>query len=138
MAGGSPAASHFLLLRQKKVTKEKATPGSSALRASLRDEGLTGRFEKLGLEHDLTKGLVCARPQTFEAECPGHPSIARRLAWGPEVKGKFEKQSEERKSERRWIPAFAGMTAAREEFHSELAQPQFGSSLRDRRLSGSP
>jgi hypothetical protein len=24
-AGGSPAASHFLLLRQKKVTKEKAT-----------------------------------------------------------------------------------------------------------------
>ena len=28
-AGGSPAASHFLLLRQKKVTQEKATPGSS-------------------------------------------------------------------------------------------------------------
>ena len=26
LAGGSPAASHFLLLRQKKVTKEKATP----------------------------------------------------------------------------------------------------------------
>ena len=25
-AGGRPAASHFLLLRQKKVTKEKATP----------------------------------------------------------------------------------------------------------------
>jgi len=25
-AGGSPAASYFLLLRQKKVTKEKATP----------------------------------------------------------------------------------------------------------------
>ena len=25
-AGGCPAASHFLLLRQKKVTKEKATP----------------------------------------------------------------------------------------------------------------
>jgi hypothetical protein len=25
-AGGSPAASHFLLLRQNKVTKEKATP----------------------------------------------------------------------------------------------------------------
>ena len=30
-AGGCPAASPFLLLRQKKVTKEKATPGSSAL-----------------------------------------------------------------------------------------------------------
>jgi hypothetical protein len=26
LAGGSPAASHFLLSRQKKVTKEKATP----------------------------------------------------------------------------------------------------------------
>src|SRR3970282_2662400 len=26
IAGGSPAASHFLLLRQNKVTKEKATP----------------------------------------------------------------------------------------------------------------
>jgi hypothetical protein len=25
-AGGSPAASHFLLLRQNKVTQEKATP----------------------------------------------------------------------------------------------------------------
>ena len=25
-AGGSPAASHFVLLRQNKVTKEKATP----------------------------------------------------------------------------------------------------------------
>ena len=29
--GGCPAASPFLLLRQKKVTKEKATPSSSAL-----------------------------------------------------------------------------------------------------------
>ena len=30
LAGGSPAATHFLLLRQKKVSKEKATrlPGS--------------------------------------------------------------------------------------------------------------
>jgi len=28
LAGGSPAASHFLLSRQKKVTKEKATPTS--------------------------------------------------------------------------------------------------------------
>ena len=35
-AGGSPAAGHFLLYCQKKVTKEKAAPGSPALRASLR------------------------------------------------------------------------------------------------------
>ena len=31
-AGGSPAATHFLLLRQKKVSKEKATPLPAALR----------------------------------------------------------------------------------------------------------
>ena len=36
VAGGCPAASHFLLLRQKKVTKEKATPGLPVLRTSLR------------------------------------------------------------------------------------------------------
>ncbi len=38
-AGGSPAASHFLLLRQKKVTKEKASRSQghcAALRGSLR------------------------------------------------------------------------------------------------------
>src|SRR3989338_1951906 len=31
-AGGSPAASHLLLLRQKKVTEEKATPVCRPLR----------------------------------------------------------------------------------------------------------
>jgi len=31
-AGGSPAATHFLLFRQKKVSKEKATPLSASLR----------------------------------------------------------------------------------------------------------
>jgi hypothetical protein len=35
-AGGSPAAGHFLLYGQKKVTKENAAPGSPALRAPLR------------------------------------------------------------------------------------------------------
>ena len=35
-AGGRPAASHFLLLRQNKVTKEKATPGLPPLRGTLR------------------------------------------------------------------------------------------------------
>src|SRR6267154_747581 len=48
-AGGCPAASHFLLLRQKKVTKEKATQVRRPLRAALRNGGLTGRFAKLGL-----------------------------------------------------------------------------------------
>ncbi len=32
LAGGSPAATHFLLLRQKKVSKEKATLVSASLR----------------------------------------------------------------------------------------------------------
>ena len=35
-AGSRPAASHFLLLRQKKLTKEKATRVREALRAPLR------------------------------------------------------------------------------------------------------
>ena len=34
LAGGSPAATHFLLLRQKKVSKEKATPLSASPFAS--------------------------------------------------------------------------------------------------------
>jgi len=33
-AGGCPAATHFLLLRQKKVSKEKATPLSASLRCA--------------------------------------------------------------------------------------------------------
>ena len=45
LAGGSPAASNFLLLRQKKVTKEKATRLSRSLRfatGNLRCPGKTG------------------------------------------------------------------------------------------------
>ena len=34
LAGGSPAATHFLLLRQKKVSKEKATLVSASLRCA--------------------------------------------------------------------------------------------------------
>ncbi|MEO7159976.1 MAG: hypothetical protein ABIX00_05645, partial [Polaromonas sp.] len=45
LAGGCPAASNFLLLRQKKVTKEKATRLSGSLRfatGNLRCPGKTG------------------------------------------------------------------------------------------------
>ena len=45
LAGGSPAATHFLLLRQKKVSKEKATRLSGSLRfatGNLRCPGKTG------------------------------------------------------------------------------------------------
>ena len=41
-AGSRPAASHFLLLRQKKLTKEKATRVPEALRAPLRYSVLRG------------------------------------------------------------------------------------------------
>jgi hypothetical protein len=34
LAGSRPAASNFLLLRQEKVTKEKATPLSATLRCA--------------------------------------------------------------------------------------------------------
>jgi hypothetical protein len=39
LTGGCPAASHFLLLRQKKVTKEKATPTSPNSRKSNLPDG---------------------------------------------------------------------------------------------------
>ena len=51
-AGGCPAASPFLLLRQKKVTKEKATPGSSALTgypALLTNAGRCGTRARSGI-----------------------------------------------------------------------------------------
>ena len=45
-AGFRPGgASYFLLLRQKKVSKEKATPGSAPLRGSLRYSALAGAAE---------------------------------------------------------------------------------------------
>ena len=43
--GSALRASHFLLLRQKKVSKEKATPGSAPLRGSLRYSALAGAAE---------------------------------------------------------------------------------------------
>ena len=59
LAGGSPAASHFLLLRQKKVTKEKATqvrrpPSGGSLRCS-QTKGGSG-----------TRGSVEALAQTVQ------------------------------------------------------------------------
>ena len=49
VAGGCPAATHFSCFA-KKSKQKKATPGSSALRATHRNTGTTGRFAKLGLE----------------------------------------------------------------------------------------
>ena len=82
-AGGSPAASHFLLLRQKKVTQEKATPGSSALTgcpALLASEGGCGTRARRGTAHTVS---FRARPQTVLADYPFTRSVARLLSWGP-------------------------------------------------------
>ena len=52
-AGGSPAATHFLLLRQKKVSKEKATRLSGSLRFAA---GNLCWSKKAGVEHELACG----------------------------------------------------------------------------------
>ena len=63
---------YFLLLRQKKVAKEKATPRSAPLRGTLRYSAGRAAAE-LGL-----------RPQTVLAEGPRPACVAQRLSWGPE------------------------------------------------------
>jgi hypothetical protein len=62
-AGGSPAAGNFLLRRQKKVTKEKAT---SARRLPLRSSAKSGAAQ------------LALRAQTVLAPIP--PTCPRRLA----------------------------------------------------------
>jgi len=68
------ARAYFLLLRQKKVAKEKATPGCAVgcadSPALLDGPGGCG-----------TRG--CA-PQTVLADCPRPVCVARRSSWGPE------------------------------------------------------
>jgi hypothetical protein len=77
-AGGCPAARHFLLLRQKKVPKEKATPGSSPLRGFLRCSQTRAAAELVARMGDYAKGFVCAR----HSDSPrGHlPRLLRRSA----------------------------------------------------------
>ncbi len=57
-AGGSPAASHFLLLRQKKVTQEKATPIRH-----LFEVPCVARLVRL--PHKLARSATRPRAQTF-------------------------------------------------------------------------
>ena len=81
-AGGSPAATHFSCFA-KKSKQKKATPDSSAHRASLRyskrqaaaELGLVGAY--------VHKGKSSARPQTVLADFPCRSCVAQRLAWGP-------------------------------------------------------
>lgn len=75
MAWGSAwRASYFLLLRQKKVSKEKATPGSVSGYA-----GFPALLETPG--GCATRGYA---PQTVLADCPRRFCIARHLSRGPE------------------------------------------------------
>ncbi len=82
-AGGCPAASYFLLLRQKKVAKEKATPGSSpfGFPALLANAGRCGTRAR---GCSTRKDWGGARPQTVLADYPRICSAARRLSWGPD------------------------------------------------------
>ena len=84
-AGGSPAATHFSCFA-KKSKQKKATPGSSALRASLRYSERRAAAE-LGLVVMKTRMVSYrARPQTVLADIPCRSCVARRLSWGPRRK----------------------------------------------------
>ena len=66
-AGGSPAARHFLLLRQKKVTKEKATlfvvPSLRCGHAAvLRKSGVTCKLASLKQVLALIRFALCSSP----------------------------------------------------------------------------
>ena len=64
---------YFLLLRQKKVAKEKATPGSAPLRGSLR------------YSVDRAACLNSPAAQTRQAETSRPTCVAQRLARGPKT-----------------------------------------------------
>ncbi len=66
------ARAYFLLLRQKKVAKEKATPGSAPLRGSLRYSA--GRAARMN----------SPAAQTMRADCPRPACVAQRLSRGPQ------------------------------------------------------
>jgi len=67
-AGGRPAASHFLLLRQKKVTQEKATPIRH-----LFEVPCVARLVRL--PHKLARSATRPRAQTYSSEFPDQPAL---------------------------------------------------------------
>jgi hypothetical protein len=69
--GSALLASHFLLLRQKKVSKQKATPGSAPF----------GFLALLGGPGGL---LNSPAAQATQADCPRPACVAQRLSWGPQ------------------------------------------------------
>jgi len=67
-------ASYFLLLRQKKVSKEKATPGSAS-----------GCARSLALLDGPGGWLNSPAAQTTPADCTRPACVAQRLSRGPET-----------------------------------------------------
>ena len=79
VAGGSQAASHFSCFA-KKSNQKKATPASSALRAPLCYSGRPAAAKTRTRGYFYQTVLICARPQTIAADCPGRPSFGKREA----------------------------------------------------------
>jgi len=67
-AGGCPAATHFLLLRQKKVTKEKATRWSGSLRFAA---GNLRCSPQVGSSSNSPSAQTIARPDPLSAALLG-------------------------------------------------------------------
>ena len=72
VTGSALRASYFLLLRQKKVSKEKATPGSAP-----------GCARSLALLGRPGGWLNSPAAQTTPADCPRPACVAQRLSRGP-------------------------------------------------------
>jgi len=112
---GWPDSQSLSFASPKESNQRKGDPGSSPLRGARRDGAMTGRFAKLGLGGAGRKVWFAARPQTCEPDCPGRPSIARRLSWGLRSKAKSRAKAKaeskaKTSSKATWIPACAGMT----------------------------
>jgi len=97
------ARAYFLLLRQKKVAKEKATPGYAA--------GVAGSPALLDAGGGCgTRGFA---PQTVLALFPPSPALLGAPHGDPKsVSAQLASAQFRRRHSRHWTPAFAGVTVA--------------------------
>ena len=72
---------YFLLLRQNKVAKEKATPAYAV--------GYADSLALLEVPGGCGTRLGCAKPQTVLADYPRPFSAAQRFRWGPRKASQF-------------------------------------------------
>ena len=87
--GGSPTASHFLLLRQKKVTQEKATPIRHPF-------GVPCVARLVRLPHKLARSATRPRAQTYSSEFPDPPPLLGGGTGEGKAKTKIKNQSPRR------------------------------------------